>query len=226
MIAPVKQLKKSEIEWLNEHRCRHSHTYLEHYNCFIEEKPEDCPFSEEVGFFDIEASNFNADFGYLLSYAIKRKDGEIYGRALTGKEIRNYVFDKELVQECCEDLKRFHRIIVYYGTDYRFDIPFLRTRAIKYGHEFPLYKDIYVQDAYSLVKAKLKLHRNRLESVCIEFDIPAKEHKLIPDIWQKAMAGHDESLQYIWLHNKEDVISLEKLWVKLESYTLKSKRSI
>lgn len=226
MLAPVKQLRKNEIEWLASNRCRHYHTYLEHYSCFLQENPEGCPFAEKTGFFDIETSNLNADWGYMFSYSIKERGGDIIGRVLTQSEIRRYTFDRDLIKECCEDLRKFHRIIVYYGSDYRFDIPFCRVRAIKHGCDFPLYKEVFVQDVYSVVKAKLKLHRNRMETACDTFGIPTKQHRLVPDIWMKALAGHEQSLDYIWQHNKEDVVSLELLWNKLEQYVLKGKRSI
>ncbi len=227
MKPPIAQLKKDEIKWLNDHNCKaHRVSYLQHYNCFLGEKPEDSPFLEKVGFLDIEATNLKADFGYVLSYAIKERGGEIIGRVLTPNEIRRFKFDEDLMKECCDDIMKFHRIIVYYGIDNRFDLPYLRTRAIKYKLDFPLYKDVYVQDAYSIVRAKLQLHRNRLETACQEFGIPSKGHRLNPDVWQKAQAGHEDSLRYIWEHNKEDVVSLELLWDRLESYVLKNRRSI
>lgn len=226
MEAPVKQLLKKEIIWLSEHKCKHRHTYLSHYNCFLLENPEDSPFYEKVGFFDIEASNLDADFGYCFSYAIKERGKGILGRVLTPQEIRNYAFDKKLLKELCVDLRKFHRIVVHWGIDRRFDLPFVRTRALKYGFEFPLYKEIYAEDTYSMAKAKLKLSRNRLENICDFFGIPSKEHKLNPNVWQKALAGDKKSLEYIWTHNKEDVVSLELVYEKLRGYTLKGKRSI
>jgi hypothetical protein len=107
-----------------------------------------------------------------------------------------------------------------------FDIPFLRTRCIKHGIPFPEYQDLYISDVYYMVKNKLQLHRNRLENACQFFDIPSKEHRLNPDTWNKAGAGDTESLEYIWEHNKEDVIALEQLHRLLENYTKKSKVSI
>ena len=226
MKAPIKRLRKADIVWLSEHRCKHGITYLEHYNCFLSEKPDQSPVSERVGFLDIEATNLHADFGYVFSYAIKERDGGILGRVLTPHEIKSFIFDERLMGEFCSDVRKFDRIIVYYGHDYRFDIPFLRTRSIKYRLDFPLYKDVYVQDAFTVVKSKLRLHRNRLETACDEFGIPCKGHRLSPDIWQKAQAGHEGSLEYIWEHNKEDVYSLEALWELLEPYVLRSKRSV
>jgi len=124
------------------------------------------------------------------------------------------------------DLQHFDRIVVHWGTDRKFDLPFVRSRALKWGLEFPLYRSIYCEDTFNMSKAKLRLSRNRLESICAFFEIPAKEHKMHPGMWQKALAGDPKSLDYIWQHNIEDVISLEAVWEKLHNYVLRSKRSI
>ena len=116
--------------------------------------------------------------------------------------------------------------MVFWGKDRRFDIPFLRTRALYWGLDFPDYKSLVVTDCYDIVKAKLRLHRNRLESVCDAFDIPSKEHRLTPEVWVRAMAGDKKSLDYILKHNREDVISLEAVWKKLERFARNSKVSI
>lgn len=220
---------RKEIKWLSENHCnRHGHRYIEHMSCFGKEhpyqKPGDKP--ERIGFLDIEASNLHATFGYCHSWAIKELDGDIFGRVLTMDEIRTYKFDRELMKELCKTLKSFDRVVVHYGADHRFDIPFLRSRAMLYRLDFPLYKEVYVDDTWVISRNKLKLHSNRLETICQFLNIPAKGHRMEPLVWQKANAGHPASLKYIWEHNKEDVISLEAAWKRLSPYVAKVKRSI
>ncbi|KKL84703.1 hypothetical protein LCGC14_1962040, partial [marine sediment metagenome] len=70
-IAPIHRLKKKETVWLANHKCKHRHNYIEHYNCYITENPD----MERIGFLDIECSNLKADYGIILSYCIK-KHGE------------------------------------------------------------------------------------------------------------------------------------------------------
>ena len=147
MKAPIKQMTKAEAEWLGTHECKHHHTYLQHYDCYVRDSPRDSPFVERIGVFDIETTGLKADYHYIISYAIRADDDEkLYGRALMPDEIKKGVFDRELLKEMCEDLRRFHRIVVHYGSDRRFDLPFVRSRAVKFGYDFPLYKDIYVMD--------------------------------------------------------------------------------
>lgn len=84
--------------------------------------------SYSVGYFDIETSDFKANTGYLISYALKEKGKEkVLYNEITQKEIISKEFDKRLVRECLRDLEKVNILVTYYGTG--FDLPFLRTRA-------------------------------------------------------------------------------------------------
>jgi len=228
MKAPVNSMRLAEIKSLYNWRCAaHSMDGISHYPCFIKEKPQDMGFREKVGIFDLETSNLAADFGYIFSYAILDDDTDkVYGRVLRPQEIRSGQFDKNLVAEMCRDLKRFNRVVVHYGGDRRFDCPFARTRAIKYGCDFPLYKDIWVSDTWLMSKNKLKLRSNRLAVICEFFGIEAKTHPLTPDVWQRASTGNPKDLDFIFVHNLEDVVSTKKVFHLLEGYVNKAKTSI
>ncbi len=221
-------MKVADIRWLHSHLCKaHGHDFISHYSCYLKEKPLESPFIERIGIFDLETSGLKADFAYIFSYAIlDDADDTVYGRVLTPHEIRSSVFDKKLVAEMCRDLKKFNRIVVHYGGDRRFDGPFARTRAIKHGCDFPLYKDILVTDTWLMSKNKLKLRSNRLAVICEFFGIEAKTHPLTPDVWQTASAGNKESLEFIWTHNVEDVQSTKKVYHLLERYVNKAKTSL
>jgi len=179
---------------------------------------------EKIGFLDIECSNFSSDFGIIFSYCIKELDGDLITNVIKPKEIKNGTYDKRLVKDFLEDLKKFDRIVGYYAK--KFDIPFLRSRCIYYNLRFPPYGTHFFNDVYYLVKNRLRLHRNRLEDACRYFDIPCKSHPLVPSVWLKAMKGDKKALNYILEHNKEDVISLEALWKKIYMYGLIGRRSI
>jgi uncharacterized protein YprB with RNaseH-like and TPR domain len=224
----LNNLKKAEILWLYNHRCKHGSRYTEHPGCYEKEHAEDDAIiqPEKIGFLDIEASNLKADFGYIISYCIKEQKGKILEAVLKPKEIKNYTFDKNITKKLIEDLYKFDRVLVYWGKNYRFDIPYIRTRAVHWDIKFPKYREIYVQDVYDMVKPRLRLHNNRLATACKYFDIPAKDHSLNPTVWQRAMAGDKKSLDYILEHNREDVISLELLWDKLNKFVRRSKTSI
>lgn len=177
---------------------------------------------ERLGFADIEASNLTATFGIVYTYCIKADDGELIKRAISLDDLHNARFDKNLIAQFIEDSHKFTRLIFHYGVDRRFDLPFLRTRAVKWGLDFPGYKFLNVSDTYPILKNKFKLHSNRLETACEFFGIPCKQHKLNSDIWLDMITGNKKRMQgaisYILQHNVEDCLSLEALWKKISPY--------
>jgi uncharacterized protein YprB with RNaseH-like and TPR domain len=227
MRVPAKKLRKKDLVWLSENRCKHGHTYLEHYQCYLDEKPEESPFHEHIGYFDIEATNLSADFGYMLCYSIlDGESGDILQNSIKPREILEYVFDKRLIQDCIKDMRKFTRLVVYYGHNRQFDLPFVRTRAFIHQIEFPQYLEMYATDLYRVVKSKLRFSRNRLANVCAAGGISAKGHPLIPDVWQRAMAGDQDSLDFIQVHCNEDVESLKKAADRILPFTRLSKASL
>lgn len=237
----MRRLNKREAEWLWENYCVHGHRYLEHWPCFVKEHPEgvkgvgspDGILKEEIGFFDLESTDLNAEFGIMISYCIKKLDGPILGRSITRKEILGKALDKNIIGECVRDIGKFDRIIVHWGKDRRFDLPFTRSRALFWNIDFPGYRELYVQDTFDMVKSKMNLRRSgnwgstgRLETACDFLEIPAKNYPMKPKVWMRALQGDKKALEYIFLHNKEDVVSTEALWKRLEKFVFRSRTSI
>lgn len=210
MLAPVHRLRKDEIVKLSRSRCKHGHSYLEHYGCYQKEKDS----TERVWMFDIETSSLNAVYGYVFSYCLKELRGEMKERVLSPKEILRQRFDKDLIKDLLKDLEQVDRLVVYYGKDGRHDVPFVRSRALLHGYEFPEYGTIKVTDMYDIVKKKLRLYNNRLKTACDYLDISSKAHPITPKIWAHAAVGDTKSLNYILEHNREDVDSLEELYIR------------
>jgi len=219
------RLKKDEILWLYNHTCKHGHRYSEHPTCFREERKEEL-HQERIAFVDIETTNLAADFGYIFCYSLKEEDKEIVRRCATPKEIRAYKFDQGVVKQFLKDIKGYDRLVGYYSKDRRFDIPYLRTRALHWNLHFPGWRDLLFTDAFDLVKPKLRLHRNRLEVACDLLGIPSKGHRLDPEVWQRALAGSKQALDYIQTHCDEDVISLEQVFKRLNIFGRQGKTSI
>jgi uncharacterized protein YprB with RNaseH-like and TPR domain len=223
------RLTKEQILFLWNHRCRtHSQRFLAHPECFYREYPEGAGLlkPEKIGFLDIEATSLNASFGYMICYCIQPYRGKMISRSIVPQDILSFNFDKNLIVQFVLDIQGFDRLVGYYSKDYRYDIPFLRTRALKWGVSFPAYKEFMFSDCYDLVKKKLKLHRSRLENACDLLEIPSKGHRLNPSIWMKSQAGDQASLDYILKHCKEDVISLRAVWTKLWEFDRISRTSM
>jgi len=210
---PVHRLKNAEIIYLSTHRCRHSHTFLEHYQCYQSEFYA----PEKIGFLDIEASGLQADFGIMLSYCIKshNTDKILFG-LIKKHDIMSGAMDKHLVKQCIKDMMKFDRLVGFYSG--KFDIPFIRTRALANKLEFPTFKALKHTDVYMMAKFKLKLHSNRQESVCRAILGETEKNHIDSKYWLAGLRGDGKSLRYILDHNKRDVRDLEKIYNKLSPY--------
>lgn len=223
-------------------RCIHRHTIDEHPQCFAKgllKYPNDRLFERysgenwykypgfKIGYFDIETDNLYADFGTMLSWCIKEKDGDIKYSLITKDEIfREENVDYRLVKEFINIVKDYKIIVGYNSTN--FDLPFLRAKALRYGLEFPGFSikeksngtfenssDMYHFDLYYTVKSKLRISRKSLDNACDYLKIVGKT-PINKDTWRKAKYGNKDALLEVLDHNMGDVVILEKLHDKLE----------
>ena len=196
-------------------------SYLEHYSCYLKENPE----RNRIGFFDIEVSNLNANFGYVLCYAIlDDKSGEVIGRIIDPADIRNGTFDRNLIKQLLEDFDQFDTLIGYYST--RFDIPFVRSRAVHHGFKFPVYGAMNHVDIYYIIRNKFKLHRNSLEEATRFLLGDSNKTRIDNKIWMRATAGDAKALAYVYEHCEYDVIDTKRLYDKVIDFKKRSDRSI
>lgn len=220
--APVHRMRKEEIVWLGNHKCEHGHTYLEHYTCYL----KDNPIKVRIGFFDIETSNLDANFGIILAYWFKEANKEkFHGGYINSRDvIHDEEPDRNLVIKLIDDLRKFDLVFTYYGT--KFDLPFCRTRALHMGLDFPLFGTIKHKDVYYIIKNKFKLHRNRLEVACRELLGETRKSHFDGNMWRRAVQGDKKSLTYISDHCKDDVRDLEDLTNKVLDYAYPLWKSI
>jgi uncharacterized protein YprB with RNaseH-like and TPR domain len=81
------------------------------------------------------------------------------------------------------------------------------------------------KDCYYMVKMKMRLHRNSLDSACAALGIRGKNH-IKGNFWMKAKLGDPVALAYVLDHNKKDCAILEQLHKRLENYVKDSTKSI
>jgi uncharacterized protein YprB with RNaseH-like and TPR domain len=205
VLAPVNRLTKAEIIQLARGKCKHSHTYLDHYSCYLKENPD----QGKTGFLDIETSNLKGNYGLILTYCLKIKgEDKILSRSITKQEL-NTCLDKQVVKQAVDDIQTCDRLVTYYGT--KFDLPFLRTRAVMNGLDFPEFGQIYHTDVYYKVRNKFCLNSNRLQVACESLLGRSDKTRMDPFVWISALQGNPESLSYIYDHCVGDVLDLEKL---------------
>lgn len=223
---------------ISELRCVHRHSITSHPACFVSGNikwPDAKTFEKfskepwwkypgyKIGYLDIETDGLKVDFSTMLTWCIKEKDGPVYSSIITRDELISGTPDCRLVSNLLDTLKQFQIIITYYGTG--FDVPFVRAKSLYYGLEFPVYGEIYHHDLYYVVRNKLHLSRNSLDSACDFLGIPGKTH-IDKESWRKAKYGDADALNYVLEHNIGDVVILEKLHERLNPFVRTNKSSI
>jgi uncharacterized protein YprB with RNaseH-like and TPR domain len=215
-------------------RCIHRHTIEEHPSCFFNgrikyefkndrewQRLTGIPWYQfpgyKIGYFDIETDNLMADFGTVLSWCIKEKEGPIAESIITKKELFNGDVDRRVVKEFVDEIRKYKIIVGYFST--RFDLPYMRAKALHYGLDFPEYGEIYHWDLFYTVRSKLKLSRRTLDSACDYLGIKGKT-PIDKESWRGAKYGDPVALKEVIEHNRGDVIITEKLHDKL-SFTRK-----
>jgi uncharacterized protein YprB with RNaseH-like and TPR domain len=220
MRPPVWRMSKKEIVKLAKYRCQHGESGLGHFNCYLRSQPAE----EKLGFLDIETSNLHATFGIMLAFSIKERGSDkIYSRVITANELRTCL-DKKVVAQCVKDMQLFDKVVTFYGT--KFDIPFIRTRALALGLEFPEFGQLFHKDMYYVARNKLRLHSNRLDAVCHALFGETTKTRIEAKFWIQALMGKKEALDYILEHNKQDVIELERVYDTLINFNGVSNTSV
>lgn len=210
-INPFNMTKKELLTFLTG-RCKHRHKYHEHPACFIEEQNRQL----RIGYLDIETTGFESDYHHILTYCIKVKNkNEYYTGTITKEDLDNRVFDIPIIKKLCADLFTFDVIYTYFGT--KFDIPFMRGRAIHNGISFPEFGMVKHKDVYYMVKRLLKIHANRLEYAADFLKVRTKNH-VDGEVWMLARLGDVKALKTVLHHNKLDCDDLEKVHKKLEAF--------
>jgi len=179
---------------------------------------------------DLETSNLNPSFGLLLCWGIKTFDSEetFQGR-ITEKDLQGETaadLDIRLVEECANVLGRYETVITYNGTT--FDIPWLRTKALRSKIPFPIYGSIWHIDLFKVCKSRLRLGKRwpSLDLVCAYFGINWKTRTDWDD-WLLAMVRADEkSVNSIVEHNYGDLMATEEVYKRMSPYFKLTRTSI
>jgi len=211
-------------------RCEHHHDYLTHPSCIFKMMAEGIDKPQwykdaTIGYLDIETSNLNPTFGVMFSWAIQDKDGAIHSdmMSVSKGDFHWSVQDSRVVRNLVKQIANYNIIITFYGS--RFDIPFLRSRAMKWGCLFPGYGSVLQLDMYYVCRSKLNLHRGSLKAVSRFLGIEGKDD-IEPDLWVKALFGHKESIDLIHEHNVWDVKVLQEVHKRMEPYIKGTRTSL
>lgn len=161
--------------------------------------------------FDIETTNLKADFSVLLTACIKP-----YGQESITFRVDDYTSwwadranDKDICNDISKELSRHAVIVTHYGSSYRFDLPYLRAKMMKYG--LPPLPPMFGIDTFSLAKANMCVSSRRLKALSRFLNLGEKE-EVEGGLWlDAAMNGTRSSIDQILEHNKQDCVILERL---------------
>lgn len=225
MLAPVHRLTKAEIVWLASHHCKaHHHSFLTHYSCYAKEEP----VRDRTAIIDLETSNLKADYGIVLTYCIKPLGSDkIIKGIITPQDIkkgRNGDEDRRIVTDCIREMGKFDKLVGYYSK--RFDLPYLRARALNMGVDFPFYGSIQHIDCYDIIRNRFCMSRKSQEVACRFLLSHTDKTHFDGSIWRDAARGDQKALKKVLEHNIFDVTDLEKLWLKVRDYARRHDVSI
>jgi len=171
-----------------------------------------------LGFLDIETTGLGADFGFVLGACIKpaNSDKIITYRIDDYKGYRkNLCDDKQLVLDIAKGVEEFDAICHYNGE--MFDLPFLDTRLAIHGVHKRV-SLIHSIDLLPIVKKKMRLNSNKLETVACALGLSEEKTRLLPQVWQQASHGSKKDLDYIIEHCEKDVLVLEEAFKRLKGF--------
>ncbi len=167
-----------------------------------------------VVLFDIECTNLNANFGYMLCVGYK-KLGEKNGHCISITDFpafhKDPTNDYYVTKAAGEALRDADVLIGWYST--KFDLPYLQTRLLY--HKLPTLPPIQHVDGWKIAKYKMKLNSNRLASLSAFLEVEDKT-PLTGPIWIKAAAGHKPSVKYVVDHCIQDVEVLEQVYDRIK----------
>jgi hypothetical protein len=175
-----------------------------------------------TGVFDIETTGLNAGFGVVLCAVVR-----LYGPDETfvlraddypeWKEGRR-ANDKALVADILNVLSEADILVAHNGV--KFDMPFLRTRAIIHG--LPAVNFQKIIDPVLLARQTFRFPGNSLQSISGVIGTEAAKTPLRPEVWQRAtMNGDPDAMNEIVEHCIADVEVLEEVCLKIRGYIRK-----
>lgn len=179
--------------------------------------------SAAIGFLDIETSNFDANAGFMISWAMA-VGNEVFYDVIEPTEItKKFGDDSRIVGSLIHQLREVDVVATFWGTG--FDVPYMRARAMEHNLPFPGYGSIAHLDLFYAARRLMKLHRRSLQAATEFLGIAGKTH-LDLKVWNKARVGHKESLNYILDHNVADVEILSELFDRLKPYAKWIRKSL
>lgn len=150
---------------------------------------------------------------FMLTWAAKwLGEEEVLSDKLNGKEVIEED-DERIIISLWKLLDQADIVVAHNGNS--FDIPKMNSRFIVHGLNPPSpYKQI---DTKIIAKNQFGFSSNKLQALAEMFGYEGKFDTDF-ELWSKCMQGDEESLKYMETYNKQDVLVLENVYLKLRPY--------
>jgi uncharacterized protein YprB with RNaseH-like and TPR domain len=162
--------------------------------------------------FDIECTSLNADFGIVLCAVIKPSGGA--PKVFRGDQLNKKWDTKRSDDSAAEELAKYDILAAHNGA--RFDMPFLRTRMMRWG--MPPMPKPKIVDPCQILRQQFKLSSNSLDRSTSFLGFNSKS-PVEGNMWlQASLDGNRKAMNYIVKHCVEDVLMLEKMVREIKGY--------
>jgi hypothetical protein len=187
----------------------------------------------DLGYFDLEASALNGSFGRLFSAACAHvAEDDIWVARIDDPQYNNrrQPSDDSRLAVAIRDHLMTHDILVSwngkrgYNSKGRsgFDIPMLNARLIQPGNKKVVigrYAPKHI-DLLKEIRKYIELHSFRLASVEEFLELSESKNAILPRLWNRALDGDREALDYVVNHNILDVKVLRLVFDDMRRYGL------
>jgi DNA polymerase elongation subunit (family B) len=160
----------------------------------------------------ISPENVIKDYSVLCWSAKWLFESNVMWQRVTGQEaiVRD---DKSILEKMWHLLDEADIVIVQNGK--KFDIPKLNTRFLKAGFPPPMYYQVI--DTKEIMSKNFGFSSNKLDYVNQFLGIDGKTEMVFDD-WIQCVRGSEKHLQKMVDYNKDDVLIMEELYLKLRPW--------
>jgi uncharacterized protein YprB with RNaseH-like and TPR domain len=121
--------------------------------------------------------------------------------------------DEKLIRELIPEMSKADEIVAHYGD--KFDIPWIRGRALKHGIVMPILKTV---DTCAWSRKLFRLSSNKLDFIGEYLGLGGKIRTSY-DLWKDVtFHGDKDALEKMITYNQRDVELLEKVYHRLSLY--------
>lgn len=174
-----------------------------------------------LGVLDLETFSLNADTGIIMCGCLLRIDAP-------EQEILTFRADdySEWIEDGLNDCRLTADLlaamesvdIVYAHNGVQYDVPWLRTRALRWG--LPPVEPRKIIDPVLVARKNFRLHSNTLDNIARFIGASNEKNHVDLEYWMKAFANRDkQSMDYIVDHCQRDILVLAEVAREIRAYS-------